>query len=81
MAGEPTPGQCAGAILSIFVLHYGLHAGDILRKGTFLSLWSERGYRPRDFKAGLQFAVDRRWLEVLPDGDAYRLTEAGFAAA
>jgi len=81
VALAPTPEQCAGAILAIFVVHYGLYAGDVLRKGTFLSLWSQRGYRPRDFKIGLQFAIDRRWLEVLPDGNSYRLTNSGFAAA
>ena len=78
---QPTPELCAGAILAIFVWHFGLLAGDVRRSDSFLTLWQQRGYRPKDFKAGLQFAIERGWLELLPDGKSYRLTKSGFAAA
>lgn len=78
---QPTPEQCAGAILAIFVWHFGLLAGDTLRPDSFLTLWQQRGYRPKDFDVGVQFAIERRWLELLPDGKSYRLTKTGFAAA
>lgn len=81
MVTLPTPEQSAREILAIFVWHYGLLAGDVLRSNSFLTLWPQRGYRPEDFSAGLKFAIERRWLELLPGGDSYRLTKSGFAAA
>jgi len=41
MATLPTPEQCASEILAIFVCHFGLLAGDILRRNNFLTF----GYR------------------------------------
>jgi hypothetical protein len=81
MAQLPTPEQCAREILTIFVWHFGLLAGEVLRRNNFLTLWSKRGYRSEDFNAGLQFAIENRWLELLPGGNSYRLTKSGFAAA
>jgi hypothetical protein len=81
MAILPTPEQCAGAILAIFVWHFGLLAGDLLQSKSFFTLWQQRGYRSKDFKAGVQFAVERGWLESLPGGKSYRLTKSGLAAA
>lgn len=81
MATQPTPEQCAGAILAIFVWHFGLLAGDVRRSDSFLTLWQQRGYRPKDLEAGLQYAAIRGWLELLPDGKSYRLSKSGFAAA
>jgi len=78
MATLPTPEQCAHAILAIFVAHYSLRPGDVLRRKNFLTLWPLRGYRPKDFKAGLQFAIECGWLELLPGRNAYRLTRSGF---
>jgi hypothetical protein len=78
---QPTPEQCAGAILSILVWHFGLLTGDVLRSNSFPTLWKQRGYRPKDFKAGVQFAVESGWLEELPSGKSYRLTKNGFTAA
>jgi len=78
MAATPTPEQCARAILAIFVLHYGSRPGDVLRKNNFATLWPQRGYRPKDFKAGLQFAIESKWLELLPGDNSYRLTKSGF---
>ncbi len=79
MTTRPTPEKCAHEILAIFVWHFGLLAGEVLRRKNFLTLWPQRGYRPRDFKAGLQFAIDNGWLELAPGDKAYRLTKSGFA--
>lgn len=78
MAILRTPEQCAHAILDIFVLHFGLLAGEVLPRKNFLTIWPQRGYRPKDFKAGLQFATKSGWLELLPDSKSFRLTKSGF---
>ncbi len=81
MATLPTPEQCAREILAIFVWHFGLLAGDVLRRNNFLTLWQQRSYRPEDFNVGVQFAIESGWLELLADRNSYRLTKSGFAAA
>ena len=81
MTTLPTPEQCAREILAIFVWHFGLLAGDVLRSNNFLTLWPQRGYRSEDFDVGLQFAIESGWLELLPGDKSYRLTKSGFAAA
>ena len=78
MTTLPTPETCAREILAIFVWHFGLLAGDVLRRKDFLTLWPQRGYRPKDFKAGLKFAIESGWLELLPGDNSYRLTRRGF---
>ena len=78
MAILRTPEQCAHAILDIFVLHFGLLAGEVLPRKTLLTIWPQRGYRPQDFKVSLQFATESGWLELLPGGKSYRLTKCGF---
>jgi len=75
----PTPEGFAHEILAIFIWHFGLLAGEVLPRKSFLTLWPQRGYRPRDFTAGLQFAVDSGWLELLPGDKTYRLTRIGFS--
>jgi len=79
MPTRPTPEQCAREILAIFVSHFGLLAGEVLRRNSFLTLWPQRGYSAPDFETGLQFAIESGWLELLPDGNSYRLTRSGFA--
>ena len=81
MATLRTPEQCAREILAIFVWHFGLLAREVLRRNNFLTLWQQRGYRPEDFNAGVQFAIESGWLELLPDRNSYRLTKSGFTAA
>jgi len=81
MATLRTPEQCAREILTIFVWHFGLLAREVLRRNNFLTLWQQRGYRPEDFNAGVQFAIESGWLELLPDRNSYRLTKSGFTAA
>jgi hypothetical protein len=77
MVTLPTPEQCATAILAIYVWHFGLLAGDVLFSKSFLALWEKRGYQLRDFKAGVEFALESGWLELLPGGKSYRLTRSG----
>ena len=78
MAALATPEKCAREILAIFVWHFGLLAGEVLRRKNFLTLWPQRGYRPRDFNAGLQYAVENGWLELIPGDNSFRLTRSGF---
>jgi len=78
VATRPTIEQCAREILAIFVSHYGSRPGEVLRRTSFLKLWPQRGYRPKDFGAGITFAVESGWLELLPDGGSYRLTKYGY---
>ena len=78
MASSTTPEQYARAILAIFVSHFGLRPGEIMPRKNFLTIWPQRGYRPKDFKAGLQFATESGWLELLPNGKSFRLTKSGF---
>ena len=81
MTTLPTPQQSAHEILAIFVWHFGLLAGEVLPSNSFSALWQRRGYRPEDFNAGLLYAIESGWLEVLPGGNSYRLTKSGFADA
>ena len=78
MTAIPTPEECARAILAIFVSHFGLRPGEVLHRKSFLTLWPQRGYRPKNFKTGLQFAIESGWLELLPGDSSYRLTKSGF---
>jgi hypothetical protein len=78
MAEIPTPEQCARAILTIFVSHFGSRPREVLPRKIFLTIWSQRGYRPKDFKLGLQFAAESGWIELLPGGKSLRLTKSGF---
>jgi hypothetical protein len=78
MTTLPTPEKYAREILAIFIWHFGLLAGEALPRKNFRTLWPQRGYRPKDFKAGLQFAIESGWLELLPGNGAYRLTKSGF---
>ena len=78
MSTLPTAEQCARAILAIFVSHFGLRPGEVLPRRNFETIWPQRGYRPKDFKAGLQFAIEIGWLELLPGDNVFRLTKIGF---
>lgn len=78
MAKSLPPEQCARAILAIVVSHFGLRPGGVLPSKSFVTIWPQRGYKPKEFKVGLQFAAENGWLEVLPGGKTYRLTKCGF---
>ena len=79
MATIPTPEEIARELLAI------LHR-DNLRPGQGMPIPALRAQhgdtRPaEDFAAGLRFAVEQSWLEVVNDGFFVRFTEAGFAEA
>lgn len=78
LAEKQTPEQCARAILAIFVSHFGSRPREVLPRKIFLAVWSQKGYRPKDFKAGLQFAAESGWIELLPGGKSLRLTKSGY---
>jgi hypothetical protein len=75
MAPNPTPEKTALAILDIFVNHFGCRPGDVLQRRIFNRLAAE------DFAPGMDFAVQRDWIEVLRGGSSFKLTAAGFAKA
>jgi hypothetical protein len=72
------PEHFAHAILTTFVSHFGSRPGEVLPRKMFMAVWSQRGYRPKDFKVGLQFATESGWLELLPGAKSFRLTKSGF---
>ena len=81
MQSRPSAEHCAGAILSILVLHFASRPGDTLRSISFDPVWRRRGYRATDFESGVGFAIKHDWLEALSDGKSYRLNKKGHAAA
>ncbi|EZI29585.1 hypothetical protein [Pseudomonas extremaustralis] len=81
MASLPSPEQTARAILDIFVGHFNRRPEDVLRVNNFLSVWHSRGLEAGDFKPGMEFAATQNWVEILPQGDAFRLTALGFSEA
>lgn len=81
MATLPTPEETAREILSIFVGHFNSRPGHVLRINNFLAVWHSRRLQSEDFKPGMEFAVEKEWVEVLDNGISFRLTGAGFAEA
>lgn len=81
MATLPTPEEAAVAILAIFVRHFNLRSGEVLRENSFSTIWYTRGLAFGDLESGLQHALTQGWIEIQPDGESYKLTEAGFAKA
>lgn len=78
MATTRTPEHFARAIPDILVSHFGLRPDEFLPRKSFTVIWPQRGYQPKDFKVGLQFAAENGWVELLPGGESYRLTKSGF---
>jgi hypothetical protein len=80
MANIPTTEDAARYILEIYV---GLNsrAGDVLRTNNFLLPFSKPPWRGPDFQGGMAYAAQQDWVEVLPGGISYRLTELGFMEA
>jgi hypothetical protein len=80
MANLPTPEDTAREILAIFAENNS-RPGTVLRTNNFNAVWHTRGLASQDFKPGMEYAVSQGWVEVLPGGASYRLTESGFAEA
>ena len=84
MAIIPTPEEIALAILDIFVNfvnHFELRPGDVLDIRKLKAVWFKRGLAAEDFAPGMDFAVQRDWIEVLRGGSSFKLTAAGYAKA
>jgi hypothetical protein len=80
MATLPTAEASGRQILKIFVKQHGLRPGEGLGRISLIHAFSKPGWRITDLDAGIEYALQKGWLE--PAGDSYwRLTEAGFAAA
>lgn len=80
MASLPTPEHTAREILAIFV-HFNNRPGDILLFQNFMNVWVIRKLRTEDFPPGMEFAAGHGWVEVLPGGAKFKLTQAGFVQA
>ena len=76
----PTPEQTAYEILAIFV-HFNNRPGDVLLFQNFMGVWVIRKLKSEDFPPGMQYAADHGWVEVLPGGAKFKLTQAGFLEA
>lgn len=81
MATLPTPEEAAVAILAIFVQKFNLRPGDSLRVNNFYANWAYQGLAFGDLEPGLQHALTQGWIESQPDGESYKLTEAGYTRA
>lgn len=81
MATLPTPEETSREILSIFVTSFNCRPEEVLRINNFHSIWHSRRLRAEDFKSGMEFAVNKGWIEVLKGGSSFRLTASGFAEA
>jgi len=83
MTVSPTPEQSARAILGIFKSR-NCYAGDPLQINLIKAQFLESHGNAADYAAGLMYAEDNFWLEVVPTHDmqrrdTLRLTAAGFA--
>ena len=82
MAKLPTPEESARRVLYIFVNHFSGRPGWVLRWINFEAANEKKRYlHYDDVGPGMEYAVKQGWIEALPDGDSFKLTEAGFAAA
>lgn len=81
MATLPSPEQTARQILAIFVVYFKSRPGNVLRINNFLAVWNKRGLLHEDFNSGIEYAAREKWIEVLPDGGSFRLTQLGFETA
>lgn len=81
MATRPVPEKLAEELLEIFIEEFQSQPGDILQADDYLTIWPQRGHASHNFAVALEYAIEHGWLEAMPGGDAYRLTEEGFALA
>ena len=75
-----TPEHSARKILSIFV-ERGCGPADSVEINHFIEAWDTRKLNDDHFMPGIEFAVRHGWVEVVEDGDYFRLTDKGFVEA
>jgi len=81
MASMPTPEETAREILAIFVGHFKCRPDHVLRINNFIAVWHQRGLEADDFKPGMTFAAQKGWVDVVSNGEAFKLTAQGFSEA
>jgi hypothetical protein len=81
MAVLNTPEQNGRLMLEIFVGHFKSRPGNVLRANSFVAMMGKYNLRADDLNGGLAFAAENEWIEVLEDGQSFRLTKAGFDQA
>ncbi|MBK5276364.1 MAG: hypothetical protein JJE30_15130 [Desulfuromonadales bacterium] len=81
MANVPSKIETALKILDIFVNHFNCRASHVLRVNNFLAVWHKKGLHWDDFIPGMEFAAEQKWVEILPNGYSFKLTEEGFATS
>ena len=81
MARLAPPEETAQKILSIFVSYLRSRPGDIVMARRLRTAWGGQLLNVEDFVPGMEYAVEKGWVEVLRDGESFRLTDAGFVAA
>ena len=79
MAEAPTAESSARRILQVFLDH-NLRAGDVLQSNSFVAPFSKPGWSSGDFDAGLEYAIEEDWIELVST-HSYRLTSEGFTEA
>jgi len=79
MAKAPSAEDAARYIISVYIAH-NLRAGHALRTGNFMSAFDQPGWQPGDFKPGMEYAIEQKWIEMSRP-DHFVLTPAGFAEA
>ncbi len=72
-----SPVEGARHILGYYRRH-SRRPGDVLRAQSFKDAFAEPGWKPNDFPAAMDYAVDRGWVEA--NGAWYALTEIGVRA-
>jgi hypothetical protein len=79
MAVAPSPEDSARYILSIFGAH-NLRAGHVLSQRNFVMPFAQAPWQASDFKPGMDYAIDKKWIEITDKGD-FSLTPLGFSEA
>lgn len=80
MATIPTPQETAINILDIFVNHFNCRPTHVLRINNFISIWPKKKLHWEDFSSGMEYAAKIGFVEILPGGTSFKLTDIGFAA-
>lgn len=79
MAKEQTSEESAREILEIFVQHFKLGAGKGLLWNNLQAVWIDRRNNMENLRPGLDFAVERKWLEE--NNNFFTLTKLGYEEA
>lgn len=79
MPDAPSPEESAHYILTVLLGHRWL-GRDILAVANFTLPLAKRGWKNDDFNRGIQYAIEKGWVEVSTP-NSIKLTDAGFAEA